>query len=474
MTRVAFWFSALLSGPLAIVACSSEPHEQPGAPDAGPDGNGAPETSTVEPEVEAGTPADAAKEKPPFDPSDEAVKCTGSPCAVELVAGMRHFCARMNDGTLRCWGDNAKGALGVVDPGASGTLVDHGAPWSVPVVTDLEGVTQVVASGTTTCAISGGGEVRCWGGNQMAQLALDPEFPINDEDRHPTPSLVALPSGAKHIALGPTSACALLDGDEVWCWGDNTTKQLARPASTWIEAPGSADLDGLAVARLALGSFTGFVVTTTGELVSWGAVAGAEGSVSGRETSLSPSSDPVAIGLAPVSSFSVSMTFLHRPSSSAPLGAPLPALQGIGHACAVVKGDLFCWGDTLRGALGAGPATTSILPRRIVVTSETGWPQQVAAAQELTCVRMTDGTVQCTGDNAFGALGRDPKIILSTGFEPTEALPGRAVAVAASDQSVCALLAGGQVACWGSNQKGELGQGYRDHLAHPTPVLVRF
>ena len=474
MTRAAFWFSALLSGPIAIVACSSEAREQPESPDAGPDGTDAQEAGTVSPELEASAPDVSTKDKPPFDPTDEPVKCTGNPCAVELVAGARHFCARMNDGTVRCWGDNAKGALGVADPGASGTVVDPAAPWSVPLVVDLEGVTQVVAGGTTTCAIVADGEVRCWGGNEMAQLALDPDFPLGDEDRHPTPNPVALPSGAKHIALGPTSACALLESEEVWCWGDNTNKQLARPVGSYIEVPGSADLDGLAVTRLALGSFTGFAITKTGELVSWGAVAGAEGSVSGRETSLSPDAEPLEVGLGPVSSFSVSMTFHYRAAPSAPIGAPMPALQGIGHACAVVKGDLFCWGDTLKGALGAGPAMTSILPRRVVVTSETAWPQQVAAAEELTCVRLTDGTVQCTGDNAFGALGRDPKILLSTGFQPTEGLDGRAVAVAASEQSVCALLAGGQVACWGSNQKGELGQGYRDHAPHPTPVLVRF
>ena len=474
MKRGAFWLSALLSGPIAIVACSSESGEAPDSPDATTDSGASPDSGAVSPVIEASAPADAGTEKPPFDPSDEPVKCAGSPCAVELVAGARHFCARMNDGTVRCWGDNTKGALGVVDPGASGSAVDGGDGASVPLVTDLEEVTQVRAGGKTTCAIVGDAGVRCWGGNEMAQLALEPEFPMADEERHPTPSPVVLPSSAKRIDLGPTSACALLDSGEVWCWGDNSSRHLARPAGSFMEAPGAADLDGLAVTRLALGSSTGFAITTTGELVSWGAVAGAPGSVSGRETSLSPDPEPVAIGLGPVTSFSVSTTTLYRAAPSAPIGAPMPPLQGIGHACAVVKGEVFCWGDTLKGALGAGPAMTSIVPRRVVVTSEKAWPQQVAAAGEISCIRMTDGTVQCTGDNAFGALGRDPKLLLSTGFAPTEGLEGRAVGLAAAEQSVCALLESGHVACWGSNEKGELGQGYRDHAPHPTPVLVRF
>ncbi len=467
-TRVAFWLVAALCGPSAMVACTSNESVEPARDDGGD--SSLPDAGTVTPEVEASAPADAAIERPPFDPADQPVTCAGTPCAVELVAGDRHFCARMVDGTVRCWGDNDRGALGIDDPGLSGQAVDGGASaWTVPAVNDLDGVTQLSAGGTTTCAIAAGASVRCWGGNDYAQLGLGIEEVVLDEDRHPTPTPVELPSGAARIDLGPTSACAILDTGEVWCWGDNRKKQLARPVPSLAEAPGAGDLDGLSVKQVALGTSTGFAITTAGELVSWGAVAGAEGSVSGRETSLTPIHEPVAIGLGPVTSFSVSATTLYRG-----IGTPLPPLQGIGHACAVVKGELFCWGDTHMGALGIGLAMSSILPRRALVQSDLAWPQQVAAAGDITCVRLTDGTVQCAGDNAFAALGRDPTVRFSTGFAPVEGLDGHAVAVAAANQSVCALLKTGQVACWGNNQKGELGQGYLDVEAHPSPVLVRF
>ena len=478
MPRLAFWLSAVLAWPATFVACSS--NEREGArEDLTNDGGPAlPETGPT-PESDASAPADAATEKPPFDPNDEPVTCAGTPCAVQLVAGERHFCARMSDGTVRCWGDNTRGSLGIDDPGVSGPSTDAGDAasnaWTAPVVTDLEGATQISAGGTTSCALAGDAAVRCWGGNDLAQLGLSTDGPFMDEDRHPTPSPVGLPSGALRIDLGPTSACATLESGEVWCWGDNRRKQLARPIASLAEAPGPAELDGLSVTRTALGTSTGFAITTAGELVSWGQVAGAEGSVSGRETSLTPNHQPVAIGLGPVTSFSVSATTLVRVSDAPrPPGAPLPPLRGIGHACAVVSGEVFCWGDTHMGALGIGLAMSSILPRRALVKSESAWPQQVAAAGDLTCIRLTDGTVQCAGDNAFAALGRDPKVRFSTGFEPTEGLDGHAVAIAAAAQSVCALLKDGHVACWGSNEKGELGQGFRDHEPHPSPVLVRF
>jgi alpha-tubulin suppressor-like RCC1 family protein len=39
---------------------------------------------------------------------------------------------------------------------------------------------------------------------------------------------------------------------------------------------------------------------------------------------------------------------------------------------------------------------------------------------------------------------------------------------------VCALVEDGTVACWGGNERGELGLPTRDTNAHPTPVPVAF
>ncbi len=71
--------------------------------------NGAPSASLPDaaPSADASSESDGAVPRPPFDPTDEPVTCAASPtpCAVQLVAGENHFCARMNDGTARCWGD---------------------------------------------------------------------------------------------------------------------------------------------------------------------------------------------------------------------------------------------------------------------------------------------------------------------------------------------------------------------------------
>jgi alpha-tubulin suppressor-like RCC1 family protein len=89
-------------------------------------------------------------------------------------------------------------------------------------------------------------------------------------------------------------------------------------------------------------------------------------------------------------------------------------------------------------------------------------------------VRLTDGTVQCTGDNERGALGKDTTDTYSMFFEPADLFAGHAVAVATSTSAVCALVNDGTVVCWGSNEHGEQGQGTTDTEPHSTPVRVGF
>jgi hypothetical protein len=456
MKRTALCLPSLLA---AIAACSDSSSVRAPAPiedDAG-------RPSLPPTNVDASAPIDAAPQRPPFDPNDEPVVCATTPCAVQIVAGERHFCARMNDGTARCWGDNSVGSLGVVDVG------EADAGWRTPTVAGLAGATQLSAGGTTTCALVSGA-VQCWGGNDQAQLGLQElDAPIADGDPHPTPNIVTLESTVTRVDVGPASACALHGTGGVSCWGVNTKKQLARAAAGAFGAPASAELGALAVARTASGSFSGFAVTTTGEIVSWGAVAGAEGSISARESSISTDPRPLPIGLGSVTSFAVSSTFVYRPA-----GFPMPPPQGIGHACAVSAGELFCWGATFKGALGSGFATPTLKPRRAVMDDEKAWPQLVVTAGDLSCVRLTDGTVQCAGDNAFGALGQDAAIGYATIFTPTSELRGHVVALAAAAQAVCALMRDGSVSCWGTNAHGELGQGSLDDAAHPAPVVVRF
>lgn len=73
--------------------------------------------------------------------------------AVKIDGGDAHTCAINAKWTLYCWGDNSEGQLGLRD------YNDRNKP-SLPV---LHNIVDVLADFETTCALTKGGDVLCWG-----------------------------------------------------------------------------------------------------------------------------------------------------------------------------------------------------------------------------------------------------------------------------------------------------------------------
>src|ERR1700741_1292907 len=96
-------------------------------------------------------------------------------------------------------------------------------------------------------------------------------------------------------------------------------------------------------------------------------------------------------------------------------------------------------------------------------------PTGVGAGGEYTCVRLPDGTAQCTGRNQFGQHGNGT-VDNSSVLEPVSGITP-ATRVAAGDEYACALLADGTAKCWGLGESGQRGDGTFGTLAL-TPVSV--
>lgn len=79
-----------------------------------------------------------------------------------ISLGLYHACAVRMDGAARCWGSNYSGELG------DGSFVARATPVE-PRGLD-HGVTQVVASEGSSCAVMQDGSARCWGSNVSGQL----------------------------------------------------------------------------------------------------------------------------------------------------------------------------------------------------------------------------------------------------------------------------------------------------------------
>jgi hypothetical protein len=126
-----------------------------------------------------------------------------------------------------------------------------------------------------------------------------------------------------------------------------------------------------------------------------------------------------------------------------------------GHACVLRQAGLFCWGDNLQGALGTGDLESSDGP--VAATVAGSDIVELAAASGRTCVRRRGGEVACWGANDYGQVGdgtREPAMT------PVSA-PGvhDATQLAIDDSSTCVLHANGSVSCWGQSPADSPEQG---------------
>jgi alpha-tubulin suppressor-like RCC1 family protein len=161
----------------------------------------------------------------------------------EVAAGAYHTCARMNDGTVRCWGD-----------GAFLTPPDGGAPPHRPtVVAGIAGVVQIAVGFELSCARLNTGGVRCWGPNRFGELGDGTTTPRTTPNV-PVAGLNAAGTTLS-IGVGDNYACALVrdGGGTVRCWGYNGSGQLGDNTTTNRSQP--VAVTGLAgVAQLSVGT----------------------------------------------------------------------------------------------------------------------------------------------------------------------------------------------------------------------------
>jgi alpha-tubulin suppressor-like RCC1 family protein len=154
----------------------------------------------------------------------------------------------------------------------------------------------------------------------------------------------------------------------------------------------------------------------------------------------------------------------------------LQVTQGYRHTCARKSdGTVRCWGRNSLAQLGdgvpldAGDGGRPDITRAQLVPGLSG-VTAVAAGDNHTCARKSDGAVACWGYNYYGQLGNGVSRNSSPAPVPVTGLVD-AVAVEAGALFTCVLKSNGAVACWGANFSGQLGNGTKGGES-TTPVLV--
>lgn len=185
------------------------------------------------------------------------------------------------------------------------------------------------------------------------------------------------------------------------------------------------------------------------------------------------------------------MLSLFAPSAGAAL-----LLQGVkqvsvggSHACALLAdGNVACWGNNASGQVGqplddlppsaeAPGGIVVVVPFPTIVPGLTApgiSVTAIAVGASHSCARRSDAQVWCWGSNSANQLGRNsvgsstPGPVLANDDSPLAAVN----AIAAGAEHSCAIVgANNTLFCWGSNVRGQLGNGNTNPRTRAAAVL---
>jgi cysteine-rich repeat protein len=341
--------------------------------------------------------------------------------------------------------------------------------------------TALALGGGHTCAVLGGGRLKCWGDNAFGQLGIGSTASTVGKDVAEMGSRLAavFEEGVSAVAAGSFHTCAIRNGS-VYCWGDNREAQLGPASTAELErspvALSLTDVDAIAAAD----TYTA-VRKRSGEVVVWGGTSPVFATVafSDRATAISCGDTRVC---ALLESHEVECWDIGSPASPFRLtlsehGASRPAAISSGiHTCVLgVSGHVHCFGKNSWGNLVSGDSTerdgdlpaSSTWPAALVGDKVAG----LSLATNVTCVWYQNQTAKCWGFGYYGLLGQPGLATIGNplGDEPGEtgdSVPAirlgtnaKVRLLRAGPTHVCTLLMDGKVKCWGSNNTGQLGNG---------------
>lgn len=183
----------------------------------------------------------------------------GSPSLARLELGSRHGCSVDTSGTLRCWGDNREGQLGLFDP-----FPEQGISRFAPEVVGAASWSQLALGGGHSCGVQTDGTLHCTGRNVAGQLGIG----IAAGGQLREFQAVGSDTDWAVVEAGTFNNCALKTDMRMFCWGDGTGGALGMGDAPAIETP---TLHSATPWRtVSLSAFHGCGVDAMGDLTCWG------------------------------------------------------------------------------------------------------------------------------------------------------------------------------------------------------------
>lgn len=405
----------------------------------------------------------------------------------QVVTGNSFSCALFEDGRVKCWG-----SVNLLPSAVYGNRPNTMGP-NLPYLDFGFGrrVERLSAGQGGVCAKLEDGVLRCFGDNTYRQYGYVGAGALASETM-PPPTTFRGSHTATAVALGWTHTCAILDDRSVACMGANDVGELGQGNTTSTVGPQHVDLGtGRTAKSIDADGYFSCAILDDDRLKCWGANGNGAGDISGAGGQLG-TGDTRARGnnIGETGDGLPAADLGTNPQTATPWKVKL-ARTGITRTCAILEndrvkcigrndgapdvlgtGDNIGWGGAVNRTgdaipfidLGTNPATAA--PWRVL---------DLDVGDSMTCALLENGRLKCWGSGALGSTGNptagslgdspadmgDALAFLDLGTDPATAQPWQVQAVSCGKFHSCAVLSGNRVKCWGYNPVGQLG--YEDN-----------
>ncbi|KAL5846268.1 hypothetical protein ACOSQ3_009792 [Xanthoceras sorbifolium] len=264
------------------------------------------------------------------------------------------------------------------------------------------------------------------------------------------------------VACGEFHSCAVTMAGELYTWGDGTHNAgllgHGTDVSHWIPKRISGPLDGLQVASVTCGPWHTALITSTGQLFTFG--DGTFG-VLGHGDRKSVSYPREVESLSGLRTIAVACGVWHT--------AAVVEVIVTQSSASISSGKLFTWGDGDKNRLGHGDKEPRLKPTCVPALIDYNF-HKIACGHSLTVGLTTSGRVVTMGSTVYGQLGNpnaDGKIPCLV----EDKLAGESVEeIACGAYHIAILTSRNEVYTWGKGANGRLGHGDVEDRKSPTLV----
>ncbi|KAK1294735.1 Ultraviolet-B receptor UVR8 [Acorus calamus] len=340
---------------------------------------------------------------------------------------------------------------------SSGVKMDSHVPKAMESTVVLD-VHNIACGGRHGALVTKQGEIFSWGQESGGRLGHG----VDSDVSHPKLIDALANMNVEFVACGENHTCAVTLTGDLYTWGDGTYNfgllGHTNEISHWVPKRVAGPLEGMHVSSISCGPWHTAVVTSSGQLFTFGDGTFGVLGHGDRKSVLIPREVESLRGL-----------------------RTIRAACGVWHTAAVVEvmvgtssssncssGKLFTWGDGDKGRLGHGDKEPRLLPTCVPLIDPNFC--QVACGHSLTVALTTSGHVYTMGSTVYGQLGNhhaDGKLPVRVEGKLSKNFVEE---IACGAYHVAVLTSRTEVYTWGKGANGRLGHGDTDDKNSPTLV----